>query len=181
MGGGQYTTDQLKDIIHEYGIGIDAYIEKYKRDNWNASRTDIALAWVGESKDSLIANAQFSSFSIWATQALRVHRGGQLLLGGHVSLPRSENKDSTKLDITGNLRYYLGTKDFRGFIEAQYKYQRAVIYDKSLLFNLGTELRVAGSWWVVASAGINNYLKEAAPLSKIVSSIDVRYGFNNSR
>lgn len=176
-----FTPDELDDLVQTYGKKIDDFIEKYKKDNWNASRLDIAMAWVGQSKDSLLSKAQFSSFSLWLTGALRVHKGGQLLIGFKSSLPRSEKKDSTKFNFTFNLRYYLGTQDFRGFLEAQYQYKKFDVNEKVLLLNLGAEFRLNNNFWIVVSGGIDNYLKVDNPFNKFVTSLDLRYGFNKAR
>ena len=178
--GKQFTPEELKDIIQVFGKSIDGFIDNYKKKNWNASRLDLGLAWVGRAKDSLLSNTEFSSFSLWVTQALRVTTGGQLLIGINTVLPRSGN-DSTRIDFTGNLRFYIGTEDFRGFLETQYKYKRYEINNKSLLVNLGAEFRLGNSFWVFVSAGVDNYLAGEKPLNKLVSSIDLRYGFNKRR
>jgi hypothetical protein len=174
------SAEVLKDIVQEYGKNIDTFIEEYKARNWNATRFDVALAWVGQSTDSLIKHAEFSSLSLWLTAALRMHQGGQLLIGINPVLPRSQN-DSSKFTFAGNLRYYLGTQDFRGFLETQYKYRKNEVLDKALLINLGAEFRIGSNFWLVASTGLENYLAEDNPLSKLVSGIDIRYGFNKSK
>jgi hypothetical protein len=160
---------------------IDNIIRKFKAEKWNASRTDFALAFVGQSSDTLISNSQFSSLNIWLTQAFAVHKGGQLLLGGNCKLPRTENiSDSVprRIDFTGNLRYYVGTSDVRGFLETQYKYRNIDKFGQSLLINIGAEFRLGGVFWIIANAGINNYLGESKPINKLVSSINIRYAFN---
>lgn len=177
--GTPYTAEQLKDVIQAYGADVDEFIAKYKAENWNASRLDFAMAYVAQSNDDLISNAQFSSFSTWLTGALRVHRGGQLLVGANVVLPRSVN-DSSRVNFSGNLRYYVGTQHFRGFLESQYKFEKYEPVEKTVLINLGTEFRIGNRFWVVASVGLNNYLTEKDPVNKLISSIDLRYGFNGS-
>ncbi len=179
---------EIKDLVQSFGKRIDEYIEEYKKNNWNASRFDLALAWAAQSPDTLIANAQFSLFSAWATWALRIHKGGQLLIGGNLTLPRtekvlstSESSQTTNVRYNLNLRYYLGTQDVRGFLEGQYKYKNFVTANESLLINLGAEFKLGSTFWVVASAGLDNYLNEPKPLNKFVSSLDLRYFFNKPR
>ncbi|MDP3556262.1 MAG: hypothetical protein Q8T03_02745 [Bacteroidota bacterium] len=160
---------------------LDDLILKFKAEKWNASRTDFALAFVGASSDSLISNAQFSSLNLWITQSIAVHKGGQLLIGTNCKLPRTENMNDSvprRLDLTGNLRYYIGTCDVRGFLEAQYKYRNIDKFNQSLLINIGAEFRLGEVFWIIANAGINNYLGESKPTNKLVSSINIRYAFN---
>jgi hypothetical protein len=176
-----YTTDELKDIIQTYGKSADAYIEDYKKKNWNATRFDIALAWVGQSDTTLLSTIEYGNFAAWITGAFRVHNGGQLLVGINAGLPRSTHSDSTRIQFSGSIRYYLGTRDFRGFLETQYKYHRFSENDRSLLVNLGAEFRLGNSFWVVASTGLDNYLQTVNPIHRLVSSIDLRYGFNKPK
>lgn len=182
-----FTDEELKDIIGTFGKKVDEYLENYKKDNWNAGRFDLALALAAQSPDTLISHAQFALFSVWATWAIRVHKGGQLLLGGNFTLPRTNKnfaesvKPDTRTSFNINARYYVGTQDFRGFFETQYKYKNYDVANKSLLLNLGAEFRMGNMFWVVASAGLDNYLSESNPLNKFVSSLDLRYFFNKPR
>lgn len=181
------TDEQLVDIVYAFGQNVDEYLENYKKDNWNAGRFDLALALAAQSPDTLISHAQFALFSVWATWAIRVHKGGQLLLGGNFTLPRTNKnfaesvKPDTRTSFNINARYYVGTQDFRGFFETQYKYKNYDVANKSLLLNLGAEFRMGNMFWVVASAGLDNYLSESNPLNKFVSSLDLRYFFNKPR
>jgi hypothetical protein len=117
----------------------ESMVKSFNDTMWNASRFDLAIAYVGQSQDSLIKNAQFGSFNLWATYALGIGRSSQLLFGTTLVLPRTEQNDTVKTNmaITGNLRFYLGTNSIRGFIETQYKYQNYSGLQRSLLFNLG--------------------------------------------
>jgi hypothetical protein len=175
--------DLTKDstiFLAQTNISIDKLINDFKAKKWNATRTDVAFAWVGASSDSLLKNAQFSSFNAWITQSIAVHDGGQLLLGVNCMLPRTERVDSVgrRINFTGNMRYYVGTSDIRGFVELQYKYKNSTAFNQTLLLNLGAEFRVDKNFWIIANAGINNYLGEKNPWSKFVSSVNIRYAFN---
>jgi hypothetical protein len=170
----------LDDAI---AMAVDTILTRFKDSMWNANRFDLAIAWVGQSKDSLIKNAQFSSFNLWATYAIGIGRGNQLLFGTNLGLPRTEKNDSvhTEFFITANIRYYLGTSNVRGFIESQYRYQNYSGLQKSLLFNLGGEFGLSQQFWVVANAGVNNYFGLKSPVSALVSSLNIRYGFNQGK
>jgi hypothetical protein len=162
---------------------VDKLIAHWKDSMWNAGRTDIAVAYTAASKDTLIKNAQFSSFNLWVTQACRISTWGQLLLGGSLALPRTEKNDTvtTNTSYTLNARLYAGSNSIKGFFETQYQYQNYSGYKKALLFNLGAEFTIAQQFWVVASAGINNYLGLSNPLGVLVSGISLRYGFNKPK
>jgi len=148
---------------------------------WNAERYDISIALVGRSGDSLLSTAQFSSFHFWGTAAWSWGEKGQILLGQSIVIPRNENIDSLFLRSSTNLRLYRGENTFKGFIEAQYKYQTYEVFKQSLLFNIGAEFRLGDKFWVVATAGINNYLDTPDPMSILVSSLDIRYGLNQKK
>jgi len=183
-------TDDLDRLINEkvnladeIASAEDSVISKFKSSMWNANRLDLAIAWVGESKDTLVKNSQFSSLNIWTTYAIGIGQSCQLLLGGNLILPRTEKNDSVKTNTAYalNARFYAGTRNVRGFIESQYKYQNYTDLKKSLLFNLGGEFRIGRQFWVVANAGIDNYLGLKNPLSVLVSSLNLRYGFNDAK
>lgn len=176
----ELTNDELKNVVEAFAKGTDAFIEKYKEENWNASRFDLAVAWVGQSNNDQLSNAQFSSFSFWATYAIRAHKNGQLLIGTNLTAPRAVN-DKATTKWSANLRYYAGTQQFRGFFETQFKIEKNQPVEKTLLLNLGAELKVGERFWLSASGGLNNYLAETDPFNKLISSIDLKYGFNDSR
>jgi len=168
-------------VLESVGKNIDDFIEQYKKNNWNASRTDLAVAFVAMSSDSLLSNSQFSSLSIWGTQSIAIGKGSQLLIGLNVQAPRSEIRDSARVNLSANVRYYLGTEDFRAFVESQFKYQKFEQPEKKLLINLGAEFRLGENYWMVASTGVDNYLSETNPFNKLVANLDIRYCFNRPK
>lgn len=162
---------------------VQDLITHWKDSMWNAGRWDIALAYTAASKDTLIKNAQFSSFNLWVTKACQLGKWGQLLLGGSLALPRTEKNDTvtTNTSYTLNARLYAGGNSIKGFFETQYQYQNYSGYKKALLFNLGAEFSIGQQFWVVASTGINNYLGLSNPLGVLVSGVSLRYGFNKPK
>ena len=158
----------------------EAYVSAFNADNWNGSRLDLAVAWVGASPDSLIKNVHAENFLIWATAAIKPGKNndhGQFLVGVNFQRPRTLPSETKANSIfTGNLRYYEGNKNFRGFLEFQYSSERQTKIQKGLL-NLGAELRVRGEFWVVFSAGVDDIFQEEAG-SAFVSSVDIRYAYN---
>jgi hypothetical protein len=172
-----------EDYSRENGIftNTKALVESFNDDHWNDTRFDIAIAWVGASPDSLVKNLNANNFLVWATAAIKPGKNndhGQLLIGINYQRPRTgvgETEPNTK--FTGNLRYYEGTQNFRGFLEFQYKVEKQMEIETGLL-NLGAELRVKQDFWLVFSAGVDDVFKEGAE-SDFVSSIDIRYSFNN--
>lgn len=172
------TATDLANAIETLALGIDEFIAAYKEENWNASRFDFATAWVGESGSNELAASQFSSTKVWLTWAIRAHKNGQLLVSTQYAHPRMvDNVRMTKW--SSNLRYYAGTQAFRGFLETQYKVEKHTPIEKSILVNVGAELRIGSRFWITASGGLNNYLSEAEPVNKLLSSIDLKYGFND--
>ncbi len=145
---------------------------------WNAARYDIAGALLAASPDDMVGNVQFSSFHFWGTGAFRLGKRGQCLLGLNFTAPHAE-ADSFLYSLSVSSRAYVGTKDFRGFTELQYRYQNYDAFDQSLLINLGAEFRLGDKFWIVGSGGVNNYFQEKGDaLSRLVGSLDIRYGFN---
>ena len=121
------------------------YVNDFNAKNWNGSRLDLAIAWVGASPDSLVKNVHAANFLIWATAAIKPGKNndhGQLLIGINYQRPRTlAGEAEANATFTGNLRYYEGNKNFRGFLEFQYTTEKQTDIQKGLL-NLGAELRV---------------------------------------
>ena len=159
------------------------YVSAFNAENWNGTRLDLAVAWVGASPDSLVKNVHSDNFLIWATAAIKPGKNndhGQLLIGVNFQRPRTEIGESkANSTFTGNLRYYEGNKNFKGFLEFQYSTQRQTKIQKGLL-NLGAELRIRGEFWIVFSAGVDDIFQEEAG-SAFVSSVDIRYAFNRKQ
>lgn len=181
----------LKEEFDNVKLGIEKKYERFvksRENSWVSQRFDFALSWVGQSPDSLIKNASFSSFHVWATYATKLEKldksgKSQLLVGSSMRFNRTDNPTNDDKIIndnvfTGNVRFYRGTPSFRGFLEYQYKYEQKKA-NKIGLINLGAELSIQKKFWVSLSGGIENlYGKD--PFSQFVSSIDLRYGFSNN-
>ena len=161
---------------------LDKLILTYKNQNWNASRFDAAIAWVGESPDSAISHTRFSSFNAWATGALKIGKRGQLLIGGNLRLPNSavDSIEQNPIRFSGSARLLLGNSNFRFFGETQWQYLNYGITQNEVLINLGGEIRISQKFWVVVSTGVNNvkHRAEGEWKNQIVSNLDLRYGFN---
>jgi len=157
---------------------IQKAITRYNKENWNASRGELAIAWVGQSPDSLINNITFGSFDVWGVWAIRVKSHGQLLLGTHLQRPKKAEAeiDADAFNVTFNTRFYYGTTNFRFFGELQYKNKNQVDEKKLGLVNLGSEFRVLKDFWIVLSGGVENLFDDNK--SRFVSSLDIRYSFN---
>jgi hypothetical protein len=161
---------------------LDKLILDYKNQNWNASRFDAAIAWVGESPDSAVSHTRFSSFNVWATGALKLGKRGQLLIGGNLKLPNNsvDPEETNPIRFSASARLLLGNPNFRFFGETQWQYLNYGITQNEILINLGGEIRISQKFWVVVSSGINNAKNKAAGdwTNQIVTNLDLRYGFN---
>lgn len=160
---------------------IEKIILDYKNKNWNASRFDAALSFIGESKDSLLTNSRFSSFNVWATQALKINKKGQLLIGINLKLPNGsiDNTQSTPLSFSLSSRMLLGNSNFRFFGESQWKTVNYGVISNSILLNLGAEIRLSERLWVSASSGVDNLKDRKAGnwYNQLAANLDLRYGF----
>lgn len=162
--------DDYKTFTHTTTQGL---IDAFNKSAWNAARTDLAVAVVGESPDSLVENIAYSSLSFWLTQSIGIGKKGQLLLGGNLLLP--DNADAI---FTLNSRFYLGNDKFRFYGEYQYKNENE-LGEASSLVNLGTELSLLKDFWVQFYAGVEDVYGEA-DVSQFVSSLSLKYSFNQS-
>lgn len=152
------------------------YYEDFQKQNWNAPRTDFALAWVGGSGDSLLRNVSFGAFHAWLTQSIRAGQYGQFLLGGNARFDRirpEATQGNYSLSVSG--RYYVGTADFRGFLEGQFTHER--INPNSTLLYLGGELRVKEDFWLVFSTGLKD-VAAPGPGNQFLANLEVRYSIH---
>jgi hypothetical protein len=178
---------RLKDLNEELVTKyldntVEMIMNDYKERYWNATRIDGALSLVVESEDSLIAGTRFSSFNAWFTSSIRVKEKMQLLFGGSLKMPHGDlsEDDKTPLDFNVNLRLLRGTSDFRFFAEAQLTNRNYGEIDKSLLLNVGAEIRISEKFWVMANTGVDNIKEKSREnwFNRLVANLDIRYGFN---
>lgn len=148
----------------------------FEKQNWNAPRTDFALAWVGGSGDSLVRNVAFAAAYAWLTQSLRAGQHGQVLLGATARFDRvrPEAAEGNRA-LSVSSRYYLGTADFRGFLEGQFTHERFL--PNSTLVSLGGELRVKEDLWLIFSTGLKS---TAAPQvqRQLLANLELRFSIH---
>ena len=135
--------------------------EEYKKDNWNATKLDIALSILGTSSDSLFGNLKFNRADLWITWAQKIGNKSQLLLGLNA---RSVNNLTDTLDSTSNssfsnisipARFLIGTNRVKGFAEAQYSYLGELKHHK-FFFSLGAEVNIIDGVWVNLTGGFDD-------------------------
>ncbi|MFT3845839.1 MAG: hypothetical protein QM725_12365 [Lacibacter sp.] len=160
---------------------IEKLITEYKNKNWNASRFDAAISFIAESKDSLLSNSRFSSLNLWATQAIKAGKKGQLLLGAALKMPNNavDKTQKTPLSFSLSSRFLAGNSGFRFFGETQWKTMNYGTINNSVFLNLGAEIRVAEKFWILASSGVDNLRDKKAGnwFNQLAANIDLRYGF----
>jgi len=134
--------------------------EEYKKENWNATKLDIALSILGTSSDSLFGNLKFNRADLWITWAQKIGNKSQLLLGLNA---RSVNNLTDTLDSTSKssfsnisipARFLIGTNRVKGFAEAQYSYLGELKHHK-FFFSLGAEVNIIDGVWVNLTGGFD--------------------------
>lgn len=181
----EYDTKKQKEfneyfdqILKDSSLVNLEYFKTINNKYWNATRFDVAVAWVGASPDSLVENVSFNSFSVWGTAAIRPGKNNthsQILIGGSSVFNMAIN-DTTNNFYIGNFRWYEGNKNFKGFIEYQHKYETYGEVQKGLV-NIGAEIKVKKNLWFLFTCGIENLYGED-PKSQFVSSINLSLGFD---
>jgi hypothetical protein len=174
---------------------IEAARERYKRDNWNASKLDIAIAVLMNSPDSLLSNAYYKRSSFWLAGAIKPgakNRNAQILLGLNINHEQKvrESIDTTrfhKISFALPARVYVGSNRYKGFVEFQYGFETFLMDDNSwtvqsnTLINGGAEINVSDGIWAMLSVGWNRqsiHSGEAVPsvkTSDFVYSVDLRF------
>lgn len=157
-------------------------IAKYKKENWNASRMDVAYALLLRSPDSLIGKIKLNKHSFWTTIAIKPgakNTWAQLLLGVNNAVYKENN--SWVNEFIGNLRFYAGTNKFKGLFEMQYQNKnKALNLSGSTLFTqLGVEVSFFNGMWIQFSTGIINAL-EGNNKSALKSNLNLSFSFPES-
>ena len=134
--------------------------EKYRTENWNKEKLDLAMAVLTNSADSLVNNIHFSTLGFWCTWALPIKKWGQAIIGAHYSYEKLDSLvedeistfDKQKLSLAG--RVYFGTNKIKGFIEGQLYWQNLSAKQNALI-NLGSEFGLFDGIWITFNAGYN--------------------------
>lgn len=177
--------DKIKEFVKlNYNLDIltnseimkntEKFIKDYKQKNWNAEKLDIAFALVTRSPDQFTSNLKFNKFSTWITYARPCKDWGQLLVGGNYSnasaFSDKEKKDINFSDWSLSSRMYVGSNNFKGFIEAQYTY-KGFDSSKNWFTYLGLETVVMNGIWLHLYGGY----QAGDTVSQVVSNLDFRF------
>jgi hypothetical protein len=182
--GEKFKMKELSDsLVTKYlDNSVEKIMDDYKENFWNATRFDGAISFVGESRDSAISSARFSSFNAWFTSSIRMKEKMQLLLGASLIMPHSDlsEDDKTPIDFNLNARLFRGNSNFRFFAEAQLTNRNYGEIDKSFLLNIGAEIRINEKFWIFTNTGIDNLYEKSKDnwFNRFVANLDLRYGFN---
>jgi len=137
------------------------FVEKFKKDNWNQTKLDIAIGNFWASPDSTVGNLKSQRFGAWVSYAfpLPSHKNwGQMMLGG--SLIHTYNQDTIVFEETDkkhftnislSARYYVGRNRIKGFVEGLYSSNE--LDATKALFNFGVEINPIPAIWFVFSTG----------------------------
>ncbi len=174
----EYIEERLQEYALAYleGKSFDEYLQeiknKYREENWNKQKWDIAFAVLGRSPDSLARNIKGSRVSFWTTYAQPVGNWGQLLFGGNTAY---STDSSNTMSFAFASRMYGGTNDIKVFLEAQYRYADLHRF-QHLLINLGGELSLSSGLWCSFSAGVQTEKSDLLERSShFISSFDVKF------
>jgi hypothetical protein len=150
--------------------------EKYKEENWNASKLDVAFAFVGRSSDQFTSNLKPDKVSFWITSAEKCKDWGQWLNGINYSYASNIYSEKDKKTInfpqfSYSSRLFIGSNDLKGFIEGQYMYNG---FDKSNngFANIGGEFTLGNSGiWIHCYAGYQH----GDNLKQVIGNLDFRF------
>jgi hypothetical protein len=163
----------------QVNIVLKDVIEKYKKDNWNATRIDFAYAFLLGSPDTTIKSIQLSKHSFWTTFAIKPGKNNnwsQILLGLNSTIFNFEGNAYN--EFTGNFRFYAGGNKFKGLLELQYQNKDAPKTDRTetLFTQVGLEAAVYKGAWLHFGTGVMDALKGNAR-AQLVSNISLYLTF----
>jgi hypothetical protein len=127
-------------------------IEQRQEETWNETRLEAALAFSGQSADESEGGLRSHAGRAWIAYGHRLGAHAQWLLGGRLSSARDTAGDF-RTAAAASTRLYVGTQDYKGFVEAQAGYEEDQQY-APWFFNSGGEARVSNSVWAQLSAGV---------------------------
>jgi len=151
--------------------------EEYKKENWNATKLDIALSFLGTSSDSLFDNLKFNRADLWITWAQKIGKKAQLLLGLNAQNAKnladtsSNASNSSFSNISIPARFLMGTNRVKGFVEAQYSYLGELKHNK-FFFSLGAEVNIIDGVWVNLTGGFDE--NTSLKISKFIANFNLK-------
>jgi hypothetical protein len=151
--------------------------EEYKKENWNATKLDIALAILGTSADSLFDNLKFNRADLWITWAQKIGKKAQLLLGlnaqsvNNLTDTSNSASNSSFSNISIPARFLMGTNRVKGFVEAQYSYLGELKHNK-FFFSLGAEVNIIDGVWVNLTGGFDE--NTSLKISKFIANFNLK-------
>ena len=159
-----------KNIIDSINSSIDQSIEKYKKENWNKARLEMAYALVGTSPDSLGKNLRSTKHSVWLIGAFPVKAWGQFLIGANYQYTLNDSAYFNH-NLNAATRFYAGGNRLKAFVEGEYKYNDFTQIN-NLLVCMGGEVNIRDGIWLHFSAGVENALSGDAS-SQFISSFNL--------
>ena len=173
----EYLADEEERSQKIFLADLKKLKEEYKKENWNATKLDIAIAILGTSADSLFKNLKFNRADLWVTWAQKIGKKSQFLLGLNAQSARNladttkDSKNSNYSNISIPARYLIGTNRVKGFAEAQYSYLGELKQHK-FFFSLGVELNIVDGVWLNLSGGFDE--NTSLDISKFIANFNLK-------
>jgi hypothetical protein len=132
---------ELEDVIRQ------RWAARY----WNARAIDIGFGIKAATIDDAGNDPSLTDVGLWATYGFGFGSWGQLLAGARVGGARLLGTDGFDQSLGFGLRLYIGTNDYKAFVEIQDRLTEDAPAD--FLLNSGGEVKVAGWIWANGSIG----------------------------
>lgn len=127
-------------------------IKQRQEETWNKRRLELALGFSGQSNDESGGGLRSQAGQVWIAFGQPLGAHAQWLLGGRFSSTRDTTGD-IRTGAAASTRLYVGTQDYKGFVEVQAGYEQDQQYTPWFL-NSGGEVRVTNSVWAQLSSGV---------------------------
>jgi hypothetical protein len=175
----------------DYDSKIEQAREEYKRDNWNASKLDLALAVLLNSPDSLLKNVYYKKSSFWLTGSIKPgaqNRNSQILVGINIFHEQKlkealDTMEFNKINFSIPARVYLGSNKYKGFAEFQYSFQTFLYpgtwsLQSNTLLSFGTEINIKDGIWLLINGGWNNEFTHNSGSNESTRKSNFSYGID---
>ncbi len=165
----------------EYADSVNSLIKKineeYISENWNKFKWDVAYALLGQSKDSLVKDINFSKHSVWSTISFGLTPWNLNMVGFNGQYDKNDKRPDWSL----NCRFYAGVNKAKGFLETQYKYiGKDTVnnnnFTHNIFLNIGAEINIFDDFWATYYAGVNFDNLGENVSKNFDSHFDIRYG-----
>ena len=145
--------------------------KNWSEEQWNANIVEWAIAFSGDSRDSLAEDLKFNKVSAWLSGALKVGSWGQLVMGLNAYYQKLVNQNKYKSNLSAAARFYAGMNKLKIYMHLQAIGQES--RQPVWVFHSGMEVKLQKGLWADLYGGIQ--YGEEADNGKFITDFKLKY------